>query len=146
MPLDKATQHSLGLFHGLPSWWKKRQQHQETMAQRQRDTQADADLKATTVAAAAVEVAAAQRHHMKQMSAYEGSMVALSSPREAKIPIRYVTDTPRPTRTWDGEQRQQRQLNQFQAVGAEQGLRTGECIHMPSLSRGNDQASQLGHG
>ncbi|KAK0666292.1 hypothetical protein QBC41DRAFT_398671 [Cercophora samala] len=25
MPMDKATQHSLGLFHGLPSWWKKRQ-------------------------------------------------------------------------------------------------------------------------
>ncbi|OLN85969.1 hypothetical protein CCHL11_05417 [Colletotrichum chlorophyti] len=25
MPLDKATQHSLGLFHGLPSWWKKQQ-------------------------------------------------------------------------------------------------------------------------
>ncbi|KAK4679095.1 hypothetical protein QC764_201110 [Podospora pseudoanserina] len=25
MPMDKATQHSLGLFHGLPTWWKKRQ-------------------------------------------------------------------------------------------------------------------------
>ncbi|OHE91550.1 hypothetical protein CORC01_13147 [Colletotrichum orchidophilum] len=25
MPLDKATQHSLGLFHGLPAWWKKQQ-------------------------------------------------------------------------------------------------------------------------
>ncbi|KAK0635560.1 hypothetical protein B0T17DRAFT_48057 [Bombardia bombarda] len=25
MPFDKATQHSLGLFHGLPAWWKKNQ-------------------------------------------------------------------------------------------------------------------------
>lgn len=25
MPQDKATQHSLGLFHGLPAWWKKQQ-------------------------------------------------------------------------------------------------------------------------
>ncbi|KAK1970389.1 hypothetical protein LY78DRAFT_666839 [Colletotrichum sublineola] len=25
MPLDKATQNSLGLFHGLPTWWKKQQ-------------------------------------------------------------------------------------------------------------------------
>ncbi|KAK0745286.1 hypothetical protein B0T21DRAFT_430634 [Apiosordaria backusii] len=25
MPMDKATQHSLGLFQGLPTWWKKRQ-------------------------------------------------------------------------------------------------------------------------
>lgn len=25
MPLDKATQHSLGLFHGLPTWWRKQQ-------------------------------------------------------------------------------------------------------------------------
>ena len=23
MPLDKPTQHSLGLYHGLPSWYKK---------------------------------------------------------------------------------------------------------------------------
>jgi hypothetical protein len=33
MPFDKATQHSLGLFHGLPTWWKK---HQAELA-RQRD-------------------------------------------------------------------------------------------------------------
>ncbi|KAK1771086.1 hypothetical protein QBC33DRAFT_511877 [Phialemonium atrogriseum] len=33
MPFDKATQHSLGLFHGLPAWWKK---HQAELA-RQRD-------------------------------------------------------------------------------------------------------------
>ncbi|KAK4228748.1 hypothetical protein QBC38DRAFT_474227 [Podospora fimiseda] len=25
MPMDKATQFSLGLFHGLPTWWKKSQ-------------------------------------------------------------------------------------------------------------------------
>ncbi|KAI1355093.1 hypothetical protein F5Y01DRAFT_311013 [Xylaria sp. FL0043] len=25
MPSDKATQHSLGLFHGYPQWWKKHQ-------------------------------------------------------------------------------------------------------------------------
>ncbi|KAH6697595.1 hypothetical protein F5X68DRAFT_257731 [Plectosphaerella plurivora] len=31
MPLDKATQMSLGLFHGLPTWWKKQQ------AERQRE-------------------------------------------------------------------------------------------------------------
>ncbi|KAK2065436.1 hypothetical protein LY76DRAFT_621820 [Colletotrichum caudatum] len=31
MPLDKATQNSLGLFHGLPTWWKK----QQTELQRQ---------------------------------------------------------------------------------------------------------------
>lgn len=25
MPMDKATQHDLGLFQGLPAWWKKHQ-------------------------------------------------------------------------------------------------------------------------
>ncbi|KAL5596837.1 hypothetical protein BROUX41_006479 [Berkeleyomyces rouxiae] len=25
MPIDKETQHSLGLFHGLPLWWKRQQ-------------------------------------------------------------------------------------------------------------------------
>ncbi|KAH7026077.1 uncharacterized protein B0I36DRAFT_351992 [Microdochium trichocladiopsis] len=25
MPMDKATQHQLGLFHGLPAWWRKQQ-------------------------------------------------------------------------------------------------------------------------
>ncbi|KAI5927438.1 hypothetical protein F4810DRAFT_722608 [Camillea tinctor] len=25
MPFDKLTQHQLGLFHGFPAWWKKRQ-------------------------------------------------------------------------------------------------------------------------
>ncbi|KAK5658550.1 hypothetical protein OQA88_1943 [Cercophora sp. LCS_1] len=25
MPMDKATQHQLGLFHGLPAWWKRQQ-------------------------------------------------------------------------------------------------------------------------
>ncbi|KAH6655544.1 hypothetical protein BKA67DRAFT_690327 [Truncatella angustata] len=25
MPFDKVTQHQLGLFHGLPAWWKKQQ-------------------------------------------------------------------------------------------------------------------------
>ncbi|KAK7220501.1 hypothetical protein V2G26_008504 [Clonostachys chloroleuca] len=25
MPYDKATQQSLGLFHGLPAWWKRKQ-------------------------------------------------------------------------------------------------------------------------
>ncbi|ETS74544.1 hypothetical protein PFICI_13028 [Pestalotiopsis fici W106-1] len=33
MPFDKVTQHQLGLFHGLPAWWKK---HQAELA-RQRD-------------------------------------------------------------------------------------------------------------
>lgn len=33
MPLDKVTQHQLGLFHGLPAWWKK---HQAELA-RQRE-------------------------------------------------------------------------------------------------------------
>lgn len=33
MPFDKLTQHTLGLFHGLPAWWKK---HQAELA-RQRD-------------------------------------------------------------------------------------------------------------
>ncbi|KAK7976180.1 MFS general substrate transporter [Apiospora arundinis] len=33
MPFDKLTQHQLGLFHGLPAWWKK---HQAELA-RQRD-------------------------------------------------------------------------------------------------------------
>ncbi|KAK9774429.1 hypothetical protein AB5N19_08901 [Seiridium cardinale] len=34
MPFDKVTQHQLGLFHGLPAWWKK---HQAELA-RQRET------------------------------------------------------------------------------------------------------------
>lgn len=39
MPLDKATQLSLGLFHGLPSWWKK---HQANLSrQREPDAQFD---------------------------------------------------------------------------------------------------------
>ncbi|KAL2110116.1 hypothetical protein VUR80DRAFT_1597 [Thermomyces stellatus] len=33
MPLDRATQATLGLFHGLPSWWKK----QQAELQRQRE-------------------------------------------------------------------------------------------------------------
>ncbi|KAK3360163.1 hypothetical protein B0T25DRAFT_515523 [Lasiosphaeria hispida] len=33
MPFDKATQHSLGLFHGLPAWWKK---HQAELGRQQR--------------------------------------------------------------------------------------------------------------
>ncbi|TDZ27337.1 hypothetical protein C8035_v010522 [Colletotrichum spinosum] len=40
MPLDKATQHSLGLFHGLPTWWKKQQaelQRQQQQQQRLRE-------------------------------------------------------------------------------------------------------------
>lgn len=32
MPFDKATQHALGLFHGLPAWWKK---HQADLARQQ---------------------------------------------------------------------------------------------------------------
>ncbi|ROT37698.1 hypothetical protein SODALDRAFT_203339 [Sodiomyces alkalinus F11] len=35
MPMDKATQNSLGLFHGLPAWWKK---HQAEL-QRQQDSE-----------------------------------------------------------------------------------------------------------
>lgn len=37
MPSDKATQHSLGLFHGFPQWWKK---HQADLA-RQREVPMD---------------------------------------------------------------------------------------------------------
>ncbi|KAK3325650.1 hypothetical protein B0H66DRAFT_588388 [Apodospora peruviana] len=33
MPMDKATQHDLGLFQGLPSWWKK---HQAELQRQQR--------------------------------------------------------------------------------------------------------------
>ena len=29
MPYDKATQRSLGLFHGLPAWWRKLQADQQ---------------------------------------------------------------------------------------------------------------------
>ncbi|KAF7556106.1 hypothetical protein G7046_g6379 [Stylonectria norvegica] len=36
MPFDKATQHSLGLFHGFPSWWKKHQAELERQAELQR--------------------------------------------------------------------------------------------------------------
>jgi len=32
MPMDKATQVSLGLFHGLPAWWKR---HQMNLQRRQ---------------------------------------------------------------------------------------------------------------
>ncbi|EQB56559.1 hypothetical protein CGLO_03426 [Colletotrichum gloeosporioides Cg-14] len=35
MPLDKATQHSLGLFHGLPTWWKKQQAELQRQQQQQ---------------------------------------------------------------------------------------------------------------
>jgi hypothetical protein len=34
MPHDKATQRSLGLFHGLPPWWKKLQADQQRQQQR----------------------------------------------------------------------------------------------------------------
>ncbi|KAL1860482.1 hypothetical protein VTK73DRAFT_7295 [Phialemonium thermophilum] len=39
MPFDKATQHSLGLFHGLPSWWKK---HQAELARQQQQDEEEA--------------------------------------------------------------------------------------------------------
>ncbi|KAI1865821.1 uncharacterized protein JN550_008079 [Neoarthrinium moseri] len=42
MPFDKATQNQLGLFHGLPAWWKK---HQAELA-RQRDVPAAAGTQA----------------------------------------------------------------------------------------------------
>ncbi|KAK0720573.1 hypothetical protein B0H67DRAFT_682471 [Lasiosphaeris hirsuta] len=46
MPFDKATQHSLGLFHGLPAWWKK---HQSELARQQRADD-DSDNKPLVVA------------------------------------------------------------------------------------------------
>ncbi|KAF4925312.1 Chromatin remodeling factor mit1 [Colletotrichum viniferum] len=39
MPLDKATQHSLGLFHGLPTWWKKQQAELQRQQQQQQQQQ-----------------------------------------------------------------------------------------------------------
>ncbi|KAL0777997.1 hypothetical protein CaCOL14_005650 [Colletotrichum acutatum] len=39
MPLDKATQHSLGLFHGLPAWWKKQQTEVRQQQQQQQQPQ-----------------------------------------------------------------------------------------------------------
>lgn len=39
MPLDKATQHSLGLFHGLPTWWKKQQAELQRQQQKQEQHQ-----------------------------------------------------------------------------------------------------------
>ncbi|KAI8303949.1 Chromatin remodeling factor mit1 [Colletotrichum sp. SAR11_59] len=40
MPLDKATQHSLGLFHGLPTWWKKQQAELQRQQQQQQQQEA----------------------------------------------------------------------------------------------------------
>ncbi|TQN70666.1 hypothetical protein CSHISOI_04808 [Colletotrichum shisoi] len=45
MPLDKATQNSLGLFHGLPAWWKKQQaelqrQQSQALLEQNNDTEA----------------------------------------------------------------------------------------------------------
>ena len=37
MPMDKATQHDLGLFQGLPTWWKK---HQAELQRQQRQEEA----------------------------------------------------------------------------------------------------------
>ncbi|KAF9882031.1 c-x8-c-x5-c-x3-h type zinc finger protein [Colletotrichum karsti] len=39
MPLDKPTQHSLGLFHGLPTWWKKQQAELQRQQQQQQEQQ-----------------------------------------------------------------------------------------------------------
>ncbi|KAK1700346.1 hypothetical protein BDP55DRAFT_625936 [Colletotrichum godetiae] len=39
MPFDKATQHSLGLFHGLPAWWKKQQTEVRQQQQQQQQPQ-----------------------------------------------------------------------------------------------------------
>ncbi|KAL1899683.1 hypothetical protein Cpir12675_001263 [Ceratocystis pirilliformis] len=33
MPTDKETQHSLGLFHGLPLWWKRQQSNLQQLRQ-----------------------------------------------------------------------------------------------------------------
>lgn len=41
MPTDKVTQHTLGLFHGYPQWWKK---HQADLA-RQREAPPSEALK-----------------------------------------------------------------------------------------------------
>ena len=40
MPMDKATQHDLGLFQGLPSWWKK---HQAELQRQLRQEEASDD-------------------------------------------------------------------------------------------------------
>ncbi|KAF6816238.1 chromatin remodeling complex subunit [Colletotrichum sojae] len=42
MPLDKATQHSLGLFHGLPTWWKKQQVELQRQQQQQQQQDSEA--------------------------------------------------------------------------------------------------------
>ncbi|TKW53610.1 hypothetical protein CTA1_2730 [Colletotrichum tanaceti] len=50
MPLDKATQNSLGLFHGLPAWWKKQQaelqrQQSQTLLEQTNDAEAFYDAR-----------------------------------------------------------------------------------------------------
>ncbi|KAM7217847.1 hypothetical protein V8F06_006774 [Rhypophila decipiens] len=42
MPMDKATQYDLGLFQGLPSWWKKHQA--ELQRQHRQDETSDAPI------------------------------------------------------------------------------------------------------
>ncbi|KAM7199253.1 hypothetical protein V8F20_005855 [Naviculisporaceae sp. PSN 640] len=42
MPMDKATQHDLGLFQGLPTWWKKHQA--ELQRQSRQDETSDAPI------------------------------------------------------------------------------------------------------
>jgi len=49
MPLDKATQMSLGLFHGLPAWWKKQQmEHQQQRQSGAEPVESPGSLSATT--------------------------------------------------------------------------------------------------
>jgi hypothetical protein len=45
MPLDQKTQHDLGLFHGLPAWWRK---HQAEVAKKESAAAGEAVTPRTT--------------------------------------------------------------------------------------------------
>ena len=85
MPYDKATQRSLGLFHGFPTWWRKLQAEQ----QRQHDV---------VDAAAAVEQ---QQQQQQQSQGRGGGSVVDDEPRGPNRALAgSVPDTPALQRNW----------------------------------------------
>ena len=56
MPLDRQTQHLLGLYHGLPAWWKKREAEHQAEMRRQRMPQESSLMSPTANSALAWSV------------------------------------------------------------------------------------------
>ncbi|KAK3370246.1 hypothetical protein B0H63DRAFT_514412 [Podospora didyma] len=85
MPYDKATQQSLGLFHGLPTWWKK---HQAELSRQQRDL---GDASDHPLAIAPGRERSAEDNQEERRSRASTYTSAPQSPRGALVAGNYAT-------------------------------------------------------